>query len=85
MCKELGLYTCDAIEDMRQEENIECVECIEGCLFDSLLLYDNNADIYYMCLECAANEWCSYYRVYRGAKDIIWSKWNEFKTAVEAA
>lgn len=81
--KELGLYTVGAIEELQNRENIEFVDCIEGCLIDSLLLYDSKADLYYMCLEHAQNEWTSCYKVSYGNGKIIYQKWDGIKESME--
>ena len=81
--KELGLYTVNAIEELQNKENIELVDYIEGCLIDSLLLYDSKADLYYMCMEHAKNEWTSYYKVSCGNGKIIYRKWDSIKESIE--
>ena len=83
--KELGLYTVGAIEELQDRENIEITDCIEGCLIDSLLLYDNKADLYYMCMEYAQNEWTSCYKVSCGNEKIIYQKWDSIKESMEVA
>ena len=83
--KELGLYTVGAIEELQDRENIEITDCIEGCLIDSLLLYDNKANLYYMCMEYAQNEWTSCYKVSCGNEKIIYQKWDSIKESMEVA
>ena len=83
--KELGLYTCEAVENLQDKEHIELVECIEGCLLDNVLLYDNKSDIYYMCTEHAQNEWSSCYKVSCGNGKIIYEKWNRLTEEIEVA
>lgn len=83
--KEIGLYTVSAIDELQNRENIEFVDCIEGCLIDSLLLYDSKADLYYMCIEYAQNEWTSCYKVSCGNGKIIYQKWDSIKESIEVA
>lgn len=77
-----NLFSCSTIEELQQRSYIEFIDNIEGCLIDNILLYDHMYHKYYMCIECAKNEWSSCYQVIIG-KDEILEKWDEFKQKME--
>lgn len=80
--KKLGLYTVNAVEKFMNKESVETIDCIEGCLIDSFLLYDSETDLYYMCMEYAQNEWTSCYKVWCGNVNSISEKWDSFTVEV---
>lgn len=75
--RDLGLFTSNAITELETEQNIECVECIDGTLLENLLFYDSELEIYYMCVEYAKNEWTSCYKVYAGKCIEIYNEWEK--------
>lgn len=83
--KELGLYTYDTIQKFQDEDNINLIDCIEGCLIDNLLFYDTKTNLYYLCIEYEQNEWASSYQVCCGIESIIYDKWNQLKDRIEIA
>lgn len=73
---ELGIYTLEEVERLQKEDGIIIDDCIEGCLLDTLLLYDEIRDKYILCQEYVLNEWSSVYKVYEGTFKDIHDKWN---------
>lgn len=82
--KKLGLYCNSAIDELNSREEIELIDCIEGCLLDSLLFYDCKTEKYYMCLEHYQNSWSSCYEVYYGTEEEIYQKWDKIREELEA-
>lgn len=73
-----NLFSCSEIEELQRESCIECVDIVEGCLIDNLLLYDHKYHKYYMCIEHAQNEWSSCYQVIIGVDDVL-ERWDKLK------
>ena len=82
---DMPFSSAEQMIEVMDRENIEITDCIEGCLIDSLLLYDNKANLYYMCMEYAQNEWTSCYKVSCGNEKIIYQKWDSIKESMEVA
>lgn len=82
--EDLGLCTVEVVEKI--SNNSDCIDCVEGCLLDSLLFYNPVHMKYFMCLEHAENEWTSCYHVYaeEGVGSILWDMWNVIKDKMEA-
>lgn len=73
-----SLYPYSTIKELQQKPYIECVDIVEGCLIDNLLLYDHEYHKYYMCMEHAESEWSSCYQIIKDVDNIL-ERWNKFK------
>ena len=71
------IYECSAIDELNNREEIELIDCIEGCLIDNLLFYNCETQIYYMCLEYPLNCWSSCYQVRYGTEEEVYEVWDK--------
>ncbi len=68
------------------QQGYELLVYSEGSLIDDALFYNEELDVYILCLEAYMNCWMSDYRVYiecgNGGKEII-KHWDEHEKAKE--
>lgn len=55
---------------------LETIDCVEGVLLDSMLLYEHNTEQCYLVLETYATAWTSVYSVYVDNYDIALEIWD---------
>ena len=58
--------------------SVECVDCIEGCLLDSLLYCDNNG-LYTAFIETFETSNSSCYTMLSGSIDEVSKEWDKLK------
>lgn len=70
-----------SIEDIIEESNGTVIDCIEGCLIDSVLI-DSSAG-YIAMIETFQNVWTSVYTVYMGNNDEVYGVWENYMDKVK--
>ena len=68
------------VMDWREFDNdneIEIMDCREGCLLDSYIGYNNEGKLVAV-FETYVNPWQSCYTVVMGDEADIWDRWNTF-------
>ena len=70
-----------SIEEVEEEYKGEVIDCVEGCLLDSVLI--DSASGYIALIETYQNEWTSAYMMYSGDNDEVYSVWEDYRDLVE--
>jgi len=74
-------YTISKLFAEETETTVETIDCLDGCLIDSLLI-DTGAGIL-ACYETYQNEWSSIYKCeyQKHPANDVWKHWEAFSTA----
>lgn len=70
-----------SIEEIEKEYNGEVIDCIEGCLIDSVLI--DTKDGYIALIETFQNEWTSVYTMYSRDNDEVYDVWENYRDLIE--
>ena len=69
-----------SIEEMEEEYRGEVIDCVEGCLIDSVLI--ETLDGYIALIETFCITWTSNYTCYIGG-DEVYDVWEDFRDQIE--